>query len=184
MDDAEIVSLYWLRDQEAIRQTDLAYGTMCRALSRRILRSAEDAEECVNDSYYRLWDRIPPERPQSLGAYLSRIVRNVSLDRLRELDACKRGGGTVSVALDELRGVCGTDDAESLLAAKELGRAVDRFLRTEPERNRNVFLRRYYFFETRSEIAARFSISAAQVSVILSRTRKRLRNYLKQEGLL
>ena len=184
MDDAEIVSLYWLRDQEAIVQTDLAYGAMCRGLSRRILHNVEDAEECVNDSYFRLWERIPPERPQSLGAFLVRIVRNLSLDRLRELGAVKRGGNTVTVALDELRGVCSPEDAESGLAAKELGRAVDRFLRTEPERNRNVFLRRYFFFETRSEIADCLSISAGQVSVILSRTRKRLRNYLKEEGLL
>ena len=85
MDDNDIIELFWQRNQDAIVQTDLTYGPMCRALSRRILHNSEDAEECVNDSYYRLWERIPPERPQALGAYLSRIVRNVSLDRLREL---------------------------------------------------------------------------------------------------
>ena len=184
MQDSEIVELFWQRDQDAIVQTDLAYGTMCRALSRRIVRTSEDAEECVNDSYYRLWERIPPERPQSLSAFLARIVRNVSLDRLRELGAAKRGGGAVAVALDELGSLCGPDDAESLLAAKELGQALDRFLRTQPDRSRNVFLRRYFYFESRLEIAERYGLGAAQVSVILSRTRNRLRKYLKQEGLL
>ena len=184
MQDSEIIELFWQRDQDAIVQTDLAYGAMCKSLSRRILRNSADAEECVNDSYYRLWDCIPPERPQALGAYLARIVRNISLDRLRELGAIKRGGGMVATALDELGSVSSPDDAESLLAAKELGQAVDRFLRTQPERNRNVFLRRYFYFESRLEIADRYGLSAAQVSVILSRTRNRLRKYLKQEGLL
>ena len=184
MNDSEIVELYWRRSQDAIVQTEIAYGSMCRSLSRRILRNNEDAEECVNDSYYRLWERIPPERPQALGAYLARIVRNLSLDRLRELGAAKRGGGVVFTALDELRTICGPETAESSLAAKELGQAVDSFLRTQSARSRNVFLRRYFYFESRSEIAERYSISAAQVSVILSRTRKRLQKYLKQEGLL
>ncbi len=184
MDDRAIIELFWQRNQDAIAQTDLVYGTMCRALSRRIVRSSEDAEECVNDSYFRLWARIPPERPQSLSAFLARIVRNISLDRLRELGAAKRGGGAVTAALDELRDVSGPDDAQSFLLAKELGQAVDRFLRSQPERSRNVFLRRYFYFESRSEIAERYGMAVTQVSVTLSRTRKKLRSYLKQEGLL
>lgn len=184
MNDEAIISLYWKRDSDAIAQTEAAYGPACRALAGRILRSREDAEECVNDSYYRLWDSIPPEKPQSLSAYLSRIVRNLCLDRLRELGAMKRGGADVTVALDELQNVCGSSDVESSLSAKELGQAVDRFLRTQPQRSRNVFLRRYFYFETRAEIAHRYGISAAQVSVILSRVRKKLRAYLMKEGLL
>lgn len=185
MNDQEIIRLYYLRDESAITQTDKAYGDASRALARRILRSREDAEECVNDSYFRVWASIPPERPASLGAYLAKILRNVCLDRLRELGAMKRGGGTVPASLDELSSVCGhSDDPQDLLNAKELGRAVDRFLRTQPERSRNVFLRRYFYFESRAEIARRCRISQAQVSVILSRMRKRLRTYLTKEGLL
>lgn len=185
MNDNEIIKLYFLRDQSAVTQTDKAYGSMCRALAKRILRSREDAEECVNDSYYKVWDSIPPEKPASLGAYLAKIVRNTSLDRLRELGAMKRGSGAVTASLDELQSVCGGGDGpEDLLAAKELGQAVDRFLRTQPEKSRNVFLRRYFYFESRGEIAQRCHLSPAQVSVTLTRVRKRLKAYLTKEGLL
>lgn len=184
MEDKQIVDLYLARDERAIAETDRAYGSLCRGLSRRILKNAEDAEECVNDGYLRLWQRIPPERPASLGSYLTRIVRNLCLDRLRQQGAVKRGGSAVTVSLDELAQVTGRGSVESGLLAQELGRAVDRFLRTQSDTAREVFLRRYYYFDARSEIAARCGISAAQVSVLLSRTRKRLRHYLKEEGLL
>lgn len=182
--DEQIIELYWARDQRAIAETERSYGALCRGLARRILRSAEDAEECVNDGYLRLWNRIPPERPDSLSAFLSRIVRNLCVDRLRQAGAAKRGGRAVTVSLHELDWVTGRGSVESGLLAEELGRAVDRFLRTQPEEARNVFLRRYYFFDSRAEIAERYEISAARVSVVLSRTRKRLRAYLNEEGLL
>ena len=182
--DEEIVALYWARDERALAETERAYGARCRGLAKRILKSAEDAEECVSDAWLRLWQSIPPERPDSLGGYLTRVLRNLCLDRLRREDAAKRGGRAVTVSLDELASVTGRGDAESGLMAEELGRAVDRFLRTQSELARNVFLRRYYFFDDRSEIARRYEISAAQVSVLLSRTRKRLRTYLQKEGLL
>ena len=184
MEDRQIVELYWARDPRAIEETERTYGAQCRTLSRRILRSAEDAEECVNDSYLRLWNKIPPELPDSLGGYLIRTLRNLCLDRLRKQSAVKRGGEAVTVSLDELRQVTGRGDTESGLLARELGKAVDRFLRTQPDQARAVFLRRYYFLDSRSDIAARYEISAAQVSVLLSRTRKRLKRYLKEEGLL
>ena len=182
--DEEIVALYWARDERALAETERTYGSLCRGLARRILKNAEDAEECVSDAWLRLWDRIPPERPDSLGGYLTRILRNLCLDRLRREDAVKRGGRAVTVSLEELSSVTGRGDVESGLLAEELGQAVGRFLRTQSELARNVFLRRYYYFDTRAEIARRYEISAAQVSVLLSRTRKRLRSYLQKEGLL
>ena len=184
MDDKSIISLYWNRDERAIQETDRSYGRLCRGLSLRILKNHEDADECVNDSYLRLWNSLPPERPDSLGGLLTRIVRNLCLDRLRQNDSLKRGGSAVTVSLDELEQVTGRNSVESNIMAQELGKAVDRFLRTQSQEARSIFLRRYYYFDTRTEIADRFDISAAQVSVILSRTRKRLRNYLKEEGLL
>ena len=184
MTDQGIIQLYWDRDERAIEETDLAYGKYCRTISCTILGSKEDAEECVNDSYLRLWQQLPPEKPDSLGAYLTRIVRNLCVDRLRTEGAAKRGGSAITVSLDELEHVTGRSDVESRLSAMELGKAVDRFLRTQSEIARNIFLRRYYFFDTRTEIADRYEISAAQVSVTLSRTRKRLQAYLKEEGLL
>lgn len=182
--DDEIVALYLARDERALAETERAYGSLCRGLAKRILRNTEDAEECVSDAWLRLWQSIPPERPDNLGGYLTRILRNLCLDRLRAGNAAKRGGRAVTVSLDELASVTGRNDAESGLLAAELGRAVGRFLRTQSELARNVFLRRYYFFDDRAEIARRYEISAAQVSVLLSRTRKRLRTYLQKEGLL
>ncbi len=184
MEDNQIIGLYWARDERAIEETDRSYGSLCRGLSHRILKNSEDAEECVNDSYLRLWNRLPPEKPDSLGSFLTRIVRNLCLDRLRQSGAEKRGGSAITVSLDELETVTGRSDVESSVMAQELGQAVDRFLRTQSQEARTIFLRRYYFFDTRTEIADRFDISAAQVSVVLSRTRKRLRNYLMEEGLL
>ena len=184
MNDEQIINLYWARDEKAITETDRSYGSLCRGLSQRILKNSEDAEECVNDSYLRLWQRLPPDRPDSLGGFLTRIVRNVSLDRLRQNDSLKRGGSAVTVSLDELEQVTGRSDVESGVMAAELGAAVDRFLRTQSQEARSIFLRRYYYFDTRTEIAERYDISAAQVSVILSRTRKRLHKFLKEEGLL
>ncbi len=184
MEDRQIVELFWARDPRAIEEMERSYGAHCRKLSRRLLRNQEDAEECVNDSYLRLWQRIPPEQPDSLGAYLTRTLRNLCLDRLRREGARKRGGEAITVSLDELRQITGRSNTESRLMAQELGKAVGRFLRTQPERVRAVFLRRYYFMDSRSDIAARYEISTAQVSVLLSRTRKRLKRYLKEEGLL
>lgn len=184
MTDQEIIEGFLRRDEAALTLTEQQYGRQCRALSRRILGSTDDAEECVNEAYFRLWDSIPPAKPASLYAYLSRIVRNLSLDRLREAGSLKRGGSAVTVALDELAQVAGSKSVEDDLTARELGRAVERFLRTQKALPQGVFIRRYYFFESREEIAARYGISAAQVSVQLSRTRKRLAQYLQQEGLL
>lgn len=184
LNDEQIINLYWSRDERAISETDRSYGSLCRNLSKRILKNSEDAEECVNDSYLRLWDRLPPEKPDSLSSFLTRIVRNISLDRLRQSGAVKRGGSAITVSLDELEQVTGRGDVESNIMAQELGKTVDAFLRTQSQEARSIFLRRYYYFDTRTEIAERYDISAAQVSVVLSRTRKRLKNYLKEEGLL
>ena len=184
MNDEQIINLYWARDERAISETDRSYGSLCRGLSKRILNNAEDAEECVNDSYFRLWECLPPERPNSFGSFLTRIVRNLSLDRLRQNGALKRGGSAITVSLDELEQVTGHGNVESNLLAQELGKMIDKFLRTQSQEARNIFLRRYYYFDSRTEIADRYDISVAQVSVVLSRTRKRLHNYLKEEGLL
>ena len=184
MDDTQIIELFRQRDQRAIEETEKAYGSLCRELARRILRDPQDAEECVNDSYLRLWQQVPQEQPNSLKSFLTCIVRNLALDRLRRKDAVKRGGSTVVLCLEELGQVIGRDSVESHVMARELGRAVDRFLRTQSPEQRSIFMRRYYYLESQKEIAQRFGITTAQVYVVLSRVRKRLRIYLKQEGLL
>ena len=102
MEDSGIIALYWQRDQRAISETDSKYGLFCRSLAQRILSSREDAEECVNDTWHRAWNTMPPERPRSLRAYLARIARNLSIDRWRKQSAQKRGGKEMIFALDEL----------------------------------------------------------------------------------
>lgn len=184
MTDEGIIALFWARDEDAIRQTDRQYGAACRRLSKRIVANAEDAEECVSDSYMTLWQRIPPEKPLAFFPYLARIVRNHSLDLLRGREAQKRGGHALTVALDELQQVAGKSDPERTVSASELSAAINRFLRTLPELQCSIFLRRYFYFEDRIEIASRYQMSAAAVSVSLSRTRKKLAEYLKKEGWL
>lgn len=184
MTEEAILEQLWHREQDAVSSLEQTYGKRSLALALRILKNREDAEECVNEAYLRLWDSIPPARPRSLWAYLSRTVRNLALDRLRELGSLRRGGSAVTVALDELTQVCGAEDVEDRVSANELGRAVQAFLRTQPPMVGAMFIRRYFYFEDRSEIAARYGVSTGQVSVTLSRTRKKLAAYLKEEGFL
>lgn len=184
MTDEELITLYFDRDETAIAKTDQCYGAGCRSLSFRIVNSREDAEECVNDSYFTLWQQIPPQRPVLFSAFLHKIVRNLSLDKLRRDGAWKRGGRSIRVALEELTQVAGPDCVEGSVLGTELCRAVEAGLRKLPQRQCNIFLRRYFYFEERDEIAQRYEISPQTVSVELSRARKKLKVYLTQEGLL
>ena len=133
MEDSFIVDLYWRRDETAIARTDEKYGRLCRKISDDILSSREDSEECVADTYLALWNCIPPQRPEHLGAYLFRTVRNAAFSRFRADSAQKRGGGEASAALDELAEcVAGRDNVEQIIEARELSHAVNAFLHTPP----------------------------------------------------
>lgn len=185
MDDIQIVELYWRRDEAAIRETDARYGGYCYAVADRILHDAGEAEECVNDTWMRAWNAMPPQYPRQLRMFLARITRNLSFDRFQAKRAAKRGGGELPLVLEELEECLpGPADVEEEVQARELGRAVDRFLHTLSERECGVFLRRYFFVESTGEIAVRFGLKESHVLVILSRTRKKLRRFLEQEGYL
>ena len=182
MEDAAIVQLYWDRDQEAITASDRKYGALCRTLSRNILSSREDAEECVNDTWHRAWDTMPPQRPASLGAYLCRIVRNLSLDRWRARRAEKRGAGAEALVL-ELEGcVPAAPSAEAAWEARETAAAVERWLDGLAPEDRWLFLRRYWYCASIGEIAEEFHFSASKVKSMLHRTRLGLRDHLIKEG--
>ena len=180
MDDTQIIDLYWDRDQGAITATAGKYGSFLHALSWNILRSHHDAEECVNDTYFRAWNAMPPERPNSLKAFLGRITRNISVTRLRRSGSQKRGGGEASLAIDELSECLpgGSDPARTA----ELLRSIDAFLSLLPERERVIFLGRYFYALTAEEIAARLGMKTAAVKTSLYRTRKRLAQKLEEEG--
>lgn len=182
MEDEKILDLYWARDEQALSETEQKYGGYCRTIACGILSSREDAEECVNDTWLGAWNAIPPKRPGILSAFLGRITRNLAFDAYRASHAKKRGGA-LPLALDELdECIAGHGGVESALDEKALSRAIDAFLRTLPERECTLFLRRYWFVEPLREIAQRFELNENSVKSILFRTREKLRKYLEQEG--
>ena len=183
MEDSRIVALYWQRDPDAIKETENKYGAYCFSIADNILHSKEDAEECVNDTWLRTWDTIPPQRPNKLQMFLAKITRNLSFNRYKARTAEKRGSGEISLVLDELAEcVAGDPTVEQAYAAKELLECIRLFVRALPERDGNVFVRRYFFTESVSEIAKKYALTENHIMVILSRTRKKLKTHLKKEG--
>ena len=181
--DEEIVALYWSRNEEAIRQTADTLGHYCYTVAYNILGNTEDAEECVNDTYLALWNAIPPARPASLKHFVTRILRNLALNRYKEQNRDKRGGGQVPLALEELSEVVSdTEDIPADYAKKELLKSISVFLRGCSARDRGIFLDSYVRLESTETLSARYRIKEAQVLLILSRTRKKLKAYLEKEG--
>ena len=185
MTDREIISLFEKRNEKAIAEVTRKYGDYCYSVAVRILGSALDAEECVNDTWLAVWNKIPPEKPENLGAYLARITHHIAVARLRRISADRRGGGEIELVFEELD-ECLPDraDAESPLLAKELASAMNRFYGTLPKRTRDIFIARYYSARPFDEIADAYGTSEANVRLLLSRTRKKLRAYLEKEGLI
>lgn len=183
MEDTQIIDLYWCRDQGAVMATGEKYGSFLHALSWNILRSHHDAEECVNDTYLRAWNAIPPERPNALRAWLGRITRNLSLDRWKAGRAQSRGAG-LELLLGELD-ECVPDrrGTEQLLEEQALAELVSRFLRTRTADDRYMFLRRYWYGEDIAAIAGALRCGESRVKSALFRTRKALRTFLEQEGI-
>ena len=185
MEDSQIIDLYWARLEQAIQETDMKYGGYCRAIAHNILKSMEDSEECVSDTWLRAWNAMPPQRPSVLSAFLGRITRNLSLDRYKAARAEKRGGSSFPAALDELSEcVPAPGRVEHALEERELAEAIDRFLRTLPERECSMFLRRYWYVDSMQSIAARYAIKENTAKSILFRTREKLRRYLAGEGII
>lgn len=180
MEDQDIIALFFSRSEAAIRETAEKYGTLSRRISKNILGSDADAEECVNDAYLALWNEIPPTVPRSLGAFLSRLVRNISLDRLDKENAARRKGETLPL-LEELCDILGEDNDkafDSLLFRESL----NRFLSKSEKESRLFFVRRYFYCDSVSDIAKFYSTSESRVKSSLFRTRKKLAEHLKKEG--
>lgn len=180
MEDDKIIELFFARKEEAITQTEAMYGKRLFRLADRIVRNRLDAQECVNDTYLKAWETIPPQKPRFYFAYLARLCRNASLDRLDRNDAAKRNAEVVS--LTEEMELCIPDRMQEHDPA-EISRTLDAFLRTLSAENRLVFVRRYWYADSIAEIAARYSISESAVLMRLNRTREKLRAYLKKEGI-
>ena len=184
MEDTAIVELYWARDQRAITASDEKYGGLCRSLSFHILASREDAEECVNDTWHRAWDTMPPQRPGSLRAYLCRIARNLSIDRWRSGRARKRGEGLEQLVLELEDCVPAGPSAEEAWEARETAAAIDRWLDTLEEKDRAAFLLRYWYGQPVGELARRLGGSPNRMSQRLHRLRGQLRKVLEGEGVV
>ena len=185
MDDERIVELYWKRNENAISETATKYGSYLNSISYNILVNSEGAQECVNDTYHDAWNSMPPHRPSILATFLGKITRRISIDRWRNLNRVKRGGGEVTLALEELEQcVAGSHDVEKEIEKKELVQAINRFLDTLPVPERRVFLARYWYMDSIQDIAAHFKFSQSKVMSMLFRTRNKLRRQLEKEGYL
>ncbi len=185
MDDSEIIELYWSRTERAISETAVKYGGFCYSIAYNILANNEDAEESVNDTYMTAWTAMPPKRPTILAAFLARITRHLSIDRWRSRNRCKRGGGEIVLALEELA-ECASDDqtVEKALERKQLAELFNAFLDTLPETERRIFLCRYWYMDSISDIANYYGFSNSKVTSMLHRIRGKLRAVLEKEGLL
>jgi RNA polymerase sigma-70 factor (ECF subfamily) len=183
MEDSEIISLFFARSEQAVAELDRQYGAAVKKTASNILPDRLDAEECVNDTYLRVWNSIPPQRPNPLVSFVCKIARNLALDRYRSSRAEKRNG-SLDLVLEEMEDcIPSTMNVETELEAKELTAAINRFLETLAHEDRVLFVRRYFFADPVAQIAAATQLSPNRTSVRLFRLREKLRKYLQKEGL-
>ena len=184
MTDTQIIDLYWARSEEAILATADTYGGYCAAIAWNILHSREDTEECVNDTWHRAWQSMPPERPNPLRVWPGKITRNLALDRWRASRAGKRGGGQLEALLSELEGCLPAGDSPERQAEdKELAEAINTWLKSLPYAPRIIFLRRYWYGDSVADIAKAMGMGQGAVKSALFRARGGLKAHLEQEGL-
>lgn len=184
LEDSQIVSLYFQRNEQAIDETAAKYGKYCFSIVHNILKNTEDAEEAVNDTYIGVWNSIPPHHPAVLSTFLGKIARRTALKRWQKNTAGKRGGGEVALALEELSDcIPAAYSVEQKMETAELSRILNRFVLALPQTERNVFVCRYWYLDSTADIARRFGFSQSKVKSMLSRTRKKLYTYLKKEGI-
>lgn len=183
MEDSQIVDLFLARDEAAIRHTAQIYGPRLRRLSQGIVNDAETAKECENDTYLQAWQRIPPQEPRSyLFAFLARIARNLSIDRCRSQERLKRNAIIVELSAELECCIPAPDDTQCRIDARILAKAISTFLKSLPEAQRNVFVRRYWFADSVADISRRYHMTQSKVKSMLFRTRSSLRSYLEKEG--
>ena len=179
--DDEIIELYMERDERAISETADKYGSYCNKIAYNILLDSFESEECVNETYLHTWNSIPPTMPRVLSSFLAKITRNLALDRYRRRNSAKASCPVAS--LDELSECLGGRDINDDIEISAIGEAISRFLHSESEICRRIFIRRYFFEDSVSEIAKFYRISESKVKTSLHRTRTRLAKFLSEEGI-
>ena len=183
MDDSKIIELYCNKDTRAISASMQQYGTYCFSVAYGILNDTQDSEECVNDTWLRAWNAIPPTIPTVLKVFFAKITRHLSFDRYKAKRTLKRGGGDIMLVLEELAEcIADESDVEGQVNARELGEVINQFVMSLSEREQNLFIRRYFFSESVKTIADRYDMNENYINVTLSRVRKRLRSHLSKEG--
>ena len=182
MDDLTIIELYFARNEKAIEETDIKYGKLCFSVANNILFNDEDSEECVNDTYLSVWNKIPPTRPNNFMAFICQIVRFLSMKKLDFNRALKRSQN-ITVSYSDLEDVLPSNHFSPDWEYADVGNVISEFLREEKEDSRNVFIRKYYFFDSISDIAQRYSFTESKVKNMLYHSRIKLREFLKKEGI-
>ena len=182
MNDQQIIAMFFARNEDAIAQTAGKYGTRLTGLAANILHCNEDAQECVNDTYLKAWDTIPPTKPKHFFAYLAKICRYFCFNRLDWNNAAKRNAEVVALT-QEMENCIPSSWQEAQLECREISRLISDFLRTQNQENRMIFLRRYWWGDSIGEIAQRYDLSENAILMRLSRTRSKLAAHLKKEGI-
>ena len=182
MDDFEIIELYFKRNEQAIKETDIKYGKLCQSIAYNILNNKEDSEECVSDTYVGVWNAIPPTRPSRFMAFICKITRNLSLKRLEHITREKRSPD-ILLSLEELSAVLPDERYYPEIKTEELGSLVSEFLKKQKNEAKNVFIRKYFFFDSTKSIAKRYDFTESKVKNILFRTRNRLKDFLIEKGV-
>lgn len=184
MEDTAIIELYWLRDESAVSETDSKYGPFCRKIASNVLDLREDCEECVSDTWWKAWETMPPQRPQSLRAYLGRITRNLSISRLRRNRAHKRDSG-VTAMLSELEDcVPSPGGVEQEIERGELTRIIEKWLMSLGEDDRALFVKRYWYGEALNELAFQTGTNPNQLAKRMLNLRLGLKKTLEREGVV
>lgn len=184
MKDREILDLYHQRNEEAITKTATKYGAYCYSIAHNILSNREDSEECVNDTWLKAWNAIPPLYPNHFSSFLAKITRNLSFNKYKSNKTIKRGNGELPLALDELlECIPSGSGPEEIVEDSELIQSINLFLGTLPERERNIFIRRYWAVEPMTAIAKRYQMKEGNVRASLFRSRNKLKTYLEKEGI-
>lgn len=184
MRDTAIIDMYFARDEQAIAATQETYGSYCHRIAWNVLHDEEDSEECVNDTWLRAWKSIPPTRPDKLSVYLGTITRNLALDRWKSKRTARRGSGEMALVLDEIAEIVpDRSSVEDMVETARLEELINTFLHELPERDCNVFLRRYWFMEEYSDIAKRYCLNLNTVKSSIHRTRGKLKEFLEKEGV-
>lgn len=183
MEDRQIVELFWKRDESAIAETECKYGAFCLKTAANLLSDGEDAKECVNEAFFELWNQIPPQRPEKLGPWLGRIVRNISIKRWHKDHAQKRYSGIEQMLSELDDSIPSGESVEREIEDAELGKAIDRWLLSLPLKDRNLFVRRYWYGTALKELAGEQKLSPEKLARKMYRLRLSLKSFLEKEEL-